>query len=102
MKTLRKPSSVRTTGVYCRPTCAARLLRRENARFYVTRETAEAAGFRESVGDTIRIKGHTTDITQKVESMQIEHQPVQTASARDSVGIKVADRVRRTNVVHKI
>ena len=55
-----------------------------------------------SVGDMIRIKGHTTDITQKVESMQIEHQPVQTASAGDSVGIKIADRARRTDVVHKI
>jgi len=55
-----------------------------------------------SVGDTIRIKGHTTDITQKVESMQIEHQLVQTASAGDSVGIKVADRARRTDVVYKI
>ncbi len=55
-----------------------------------------------SVGDMIRIKGHTTDITQKVESMQIEHQPVQTASAGASVGIKIADRARRTDVVYKI
>jgi hypothetical protein len=55
-----------------------------------------------SVGDMIRIKGHTTDITQKVESMQIEHQPVQTASAGDSVGIKISDRARRTDVVYKI
>ena len=55
-----------------------------------------------SVGHTIRIKGHTTDITQTVESMQIEHQPVQTASAGDSVGIKIADRARRTDVVYKI
>ena len=55
-----------------------------------------------SVGDMIRIKGHTTDITQKVESMQIEHQPVQAATAGDSVGIKIADRARRTDVVYKI
>lgn len=55
-----------------------------------------------SVGSIIRIKGHTTDITQKIESMQIEHQPVQTASAGDSVGIKIADRARRTDVVYKI
>ena len=55
-----------------------------------------------SVGNMIRIKGHTTDITQKVESMQIEHQPVQTASAGDSVGIKIADRARRTDMVYKI
>ena len=55
-----------------------------------------------SVGDVIRIKGHTTDVTQKVESMQIEHQPVQTAAVGDSVGIKISDRARRTDVVYKI
>ena len=38
--------SVRTTGVYCRPSCAARLARPENVRFHATRENAEQAGFR--------------------------------------------------------
>src|SRR6267154_2743934 len=38
--------SVRTTGVYCRPSCAARLARRENVRFHASCEQAEAAGFR--------------------------------------------------------
>jgi AraC family transcriptional regulator of adaptative response/methylated-DNA-[protein]-cysteine methyltransferase len=38
--------SVRTTGVYCRPSCAARLARRENVRFHSTCEDAERAGFR--------------------------------------------------------
>src|ERR1700734_2680482 len=38
--------SVRTTGVYCRPSCGARLPRPENVRFYKTTEEAEAAGFR--------------------------------------------------------
>jgi AraC family transcriptional regulator of adaptative response/methylated-DNA-[protein]-cysteine methyltransferase len=38
--------SVRTTGVYCRPSCAARLARRENVRFHRACEDAEQAGFR--------------------------------------------------------
>lgn len=38
--------SVRTTGVYCRPSCASRLARRENVRFHATRDEAEGAGFR--------------------------------------------------------
>ncbi len=38
--------SVKTTGVYCRPSCAARLARPENVRFHTTREDAEQAGFR--------------------------------------------------------
>jgi AraC family transcriptional regulator of adaptative response/methylated-DNA-[protein]-cysteine methyltransferase len=38
--------SVQTTGVYCRPSCAARLARRENVRFHATCAEAERAGFR--------------------------------------------------------
>lgn len=38
--------AVKTTGVYCRPSCAARLARPENVGFYGTREEAEKAGFR--------------------------------------------------------
>lgn len=38
--------SVRTTGVYCRPSCAARPARRENVAFHLTTADAEAAGFR--------------------------------------------------------
>jgi AraC family transcriptional regulator of adaptative response/methylated-DNA-[protein]-cysteine methyltransferase len=38
--------SVETTGVYCRPSCAARLAKRSNVRFHDTREDAERAGYR--------------------------------------------------------
>ena len=38
--------SVRTTGVYCRPSCAARLARPENVRFHTSCDDAEKAGFR--------------------------------------------------------
>lgn len=38
--------SVKTTGVYCRPTCAARLARRENVQFHISCEDAARAGFR--------------------------------------------------------
>jgi AraC family transcriptional regulator, regulatory protein of adaptative response / methylated-DNA-[protein]-cysteine methyltransferase len=38
--------SVRTTGVYCRPCCAARLARRDNVAFHDTCADAERAGFR--------------------------------------------------------
>ncbi|MBC7171612.1 MAG: helix-turn-helix domain-containing protein, partial [Polyangiaceae bacterium] len=38
--------SVRTTGVYCRPSCASRRARPENIAFHPTRAEAEAAGFR--------------------------------------------------------
>ncbi|MCL4183239.1 MAG: bifunctional DNA-binding transcriptional regulator/O6-methylguanine-DNA methyltransferase Ada [Burkholderiaceae bacterium] len=38
--------AVRTTGVYCRPTCPSRRARRENVSFFETCEQAEAAGYR--------------------------------------------------------
>jgi AraC family transcriptional regulator, regulatory protein of adaptative response / methylated-DNA-[protein]-cysteine methyltransferase len=38
--------SVKTTGVYCRPSCASRLARPENVLFHQTPEDAERAGFR--------------------------------------------------------
>ena len=55
-----------------------------------------------SVGDTIHIKGHTTDFEQKVESMQIEHQNVEKANPGDSIGIRVSERVRQHDVVYKV
>jgi len=38
--------AVKTTGVYCRPSCSARLARPENVQFFATRAQAEGAGFR--------------------------------------------------------
>jgi putative protease len=54
------------------------------------------------VGDTIHIHGHTTDITQVVDSMQVEHASVQEAGPGDSVGIKMVDRCRGGDHVYKV
>ena len=54
------------------------------------------------VGDTIRFKGHTTDFTQRLDSMQVEHDAVTVARAGDSVGLKVADHVRDHDEVYKV
>ncbi len=53
------------------------------------------------VGDSVRFKGATTDFTQKVGSMQIEHTVVKEAKKGDSVGIKVEDKVRVNDFVYK-
>jgi putative protease len=55
-----------------------------------------------SVGDRIHIKGHTTDLTQTIESMQVDGKPVQTAQAGQGVGIKVTGHAREHDVVYKI
>jgi translation elongation factor EF-Tu-like GTPase len=54
------------------------------------------------IGDTIHFVGTHTDITQQVESMEIDRNPVETVSAGDDVGIKVKDRVREHDVVYKV
>lgn len=53
------------------------------------------------VGDTIAVKGPTTDFEQPVTSMQIEHKEVQKAEAGQSIGLKVVQRVRETDLVYK-
>ncbi len=47
-----------------------------------------------NVGDTIHILGHTTDFTQTVDSIQIEHETVESAKAGDPVGVKVTEKAR--------
>jgi translation initiation factor IF-2 len=54
------------------------------------------------VGDTIHIRGHTTDLEQRVDSMQIEHDQVEEAKAGDAIGIKVSDRCRDGDAVYKV
>lgn len=55
-----------------------------------------------SVNDTIHVKGHTTDFTQVVESMQKEHLQISKGEVGDSVGIKVSERVRKGDIVYKV
>jgi len=53
-------------------------------------------------GDSIHIKGHTTDLEFTVESMQIDNVDVTEARAGDAIGIKVSERVRRGDTVYKV
>jgi translation elongation factor EF-Tu-like GTPase len=54
------------------------------------------------VGDEIHIKGHTTDFSQTVDSLQIEHAQVNEAGSGASVGTKVKDRVRIGDRIFKV
>ena len=54
------------------------------------------------VGDTIHIVGATTDFKQKIDSMEINRNPVQSVKPGDDVGIKVKERVREHDVVYKV
>ena len=54
------------------------------------------------VGARIRIRGHTTDFSQQVESMQIEHEAVDGARSGAEVGIKVGERCRKGDHIFKL
>ena len=54
-----------------------------------------------TVGEKIRVKGHTTDLVLTVDSMQIEHQAAAKAGPGDSVGIRVAEKVRPGDQVYR-
>jgi translation initiation factor IF-2 len=54
------------------------------------------------VGDTVLIQGVTTNLTQKVDSMQVENAPVQRAEMGQSIGIKVSDKVREKDLVYRV
>ncbi|MCM8801095.1 MAG: hypothetical protein NC912_03670 [Candidatus Omnitrophica bacterium] len=54
------------------------------------------------VGDTIHIKGHSSDFTQKVDSMQIEHNSISEAKAGDIIGLKVIQKVHPRDKVYKV
>jgi translation elongation factor EF-1alpha len=55
-----------------------------------------------TVGDTIHIKGHTTDFTQQINSMQVEHEQIEKAKKGDDIGVKVENKVHEHDEVYKV
>lgn len=55
-----------------------------------------------AINDNIKIKGHTTDFTQSVTSIQINHVPINLAKKGQEIGLLVNSRVRQHDVVYKI
>lgn len=52
-----------------------------------------------NVGDTIRIKGHTTDFEMKIDSMEVDRDPIETGKPGQEIAIKVKNRVREHDEV---
>jgi putative protease len=55
-----------------------------------------------AVGDTIHIHGHTTDLTQPVVSMEVDHRKLLEVGPGADVALKVEARVRADDVVYKV
>jgi putative protease len=54
------------------------------------------------VGDVIHIHGHTTDFSQRVESLEVNHAPATEVGPNDDFGLKVIGHVREHDVVYKV
>jgi Elongation factor Tu domain 2 len=54
------------------------------------------------VGDVIQIRGHTTDFSQKVESIEVNHAPVTEVGPKEEFGLKVSEHAREHDVVFKV
>ena len=55
-----------------------------------------------AVGGRIRVEGATTSFEEVIESMEIENKKVETATAGQSIGLKVKERVRLHDNVYKL
>lgn len=54
------------------------------------------------VGDAIHIRGHTSDFSQRVESLQVGHAEVSEVGPSDDFGLKVVEHAREHDVVYKV
>ena len=55
-----------------------------------------------AVGDRVRFHGHTTDFTEQITSMEVNHQRVERANPGDEVAIQIVDRARPHDQVLKV
>jgi translation elongation factor EF-Tu-like GTPase len=55
-----------------------------------------------NVGDRIHVKGHTSDFTQTVDSMEVEHKLVQVARAGEEIGLKTVAHAHEHDLVLKV
>ena len=53
------------------------------------------------IGDEVHNQGHTTNLSQRIESMEVDHQPVTEAKPGDDVAIKVVDHVREHDSIFR-
>jgi hypothetical protein len=55
-----------------------------------------------AIGDTIHIKGITTDFTQKIDDLEFDHKPVQKAIRGQFTGIKLSQHAKPFDLVYKV
>ena len=53
-------------------------------------------------GDTIHVKGHTSDFEQEVESMEIDHESVDVVKPGDQIGLTVIEHAREHDTIYVV
>ena len=53
-------------------------------------------------GDTLMYKGHTTEFTEEVKSMELDNKIIEEANVGDLIGIQVKERVREKDLIYKV
>jgi len=54
------------------------------------------------VGDTVHIRGHTTDYYQRIERLELDHAAVPSAGIGSEIALQVSQRVREGDVVYRL
>ncbi len=54
------------------------------------------------LGDEVRIRGGTRDFQQTVESMQVEHQPIEEATPGQEIALKLEQKARVNDKLYKV
>ena len=54
------------------------------------------------VGDKIKIAGHDKQFIQNVDSLQFDHKPIKSAKPKTSVGMKVNQSVKDSDILYKV
>jgi predicted extracellular nuclease len=54
------------------------------------------------VGDVVHIRGHAADFTQEVQSMEVEHQKVQSVGPGADVALRVTEHVHEGDAVYRV
>ena len=105
-KKVKKPASAKATAGKSKDKpirqAQGKLLGKVDHYFDKINVAAMKLGDSLKVGDTVRIEGGSVGFTQQVASMQIEHEPVNTAKKGDEVGFKVKQKVREGYRVFRV
>lgn len=105
-KKLKKPKKVKTkktrVAVKIKPTKKEKLVAKVT--HYFSKIKVAILKMKDSleIGDKIHFKGYTTDFTQGVTSLQIDHKPVTTVKKGQEIGLLVKGKVRHKDKVYKI